>query len=43
MTCYQTSPDKEMHVSRHLVGKANPMGMNLNMDFKSGFSLMDIT
>jgi hypothetical protein len=38
LSCYQTSSDKEMHISRYLVGKANPLGMNLNLDFKSGFS-----
>ena len=32
-----------MHVSCNLVGKANPMGMNLNLDFKSGFSKLNIT
>jgi hypothetical protein len=32
-----------MHISRNLVGKANPMGMNLNPDFKSGFSKFNMT
>jgi hypothetical protein len=43
LICYQTSLDKGMHVLRNLVGKANPLGMNLNLDFKSGFPVIDIT